>query len=79
MVGVFSAFAMAAGVSLTVLAIGLASLGINRVVSNRSAARTQALQTIRSRFALAGAVFITLFAAWQTFALLAGWQLTGLA
>lgn len=78
-VGVFSTFAMAAGVSLTVLAIGLASVAINRAVSNRSTARKQALQTIRTRFALAGAVFITLFAAWQTFALLAGWQLTGLA
>ena len=79
MVGVLSAFAMAAGVSLTVLAIGLASLGINRAVSRRSAARRQALQTIRTRFALAGALFITLFAAWQVFALLAGWQVAGLA
>lgn len=79
MVGVLSAFAMAAGVSSTVLAIGLASLGINRAVSSRSAARRQALQTIRTRFALAGAVFITLFAAWQVFALLAGWQVAGLA
>jgi nickel/cobalt exporter len=78
-VGVLSAFAMAAGVSLTVLAIGLASLGINRAVSGRSAARRQALQTIRTRFALAGALFITLFAAWQVFALLAGWQVAGLA
>jgi nickel/cobalt transporter (NicO) family protein len=79
MVGVLSAFAMAAGVALTVLAIGLASLGINRAVSGRNAARRQALETIRTRFALAGALFITLFAAWQVFALLAGWQLAALA
>ncbi|CAN7172029.1 high frequency lysogenization protein HflD [Trinickia sp. LjRoot230] len=74
MVGVLSAFAMAAGVSLTVLAIGLASLSINRATSARSVARRQALETIRTRFALAGALFITLFAAWQVLALLSGWQ-----
>ncbi|ACD18647.1 high-affinity nickel-transporter [Paraburkholderia phytofirmans PsJN] len=77
-IGVLSVFTMAAGVSLTVLAIGLASLGMNRAVSSRSVARREALQTIRTRFALAGAVFITLFAAWQVFALLAGWQVAGL-
>lgn len=80
MVGVLSAFAMAAGVSITVSAIGLASLGINRVVSSRGVARRQqVLEAIRTRFALAGALFITLFAAWQVFALLSGWKLATLA
>jgi len=79
MVGVLSALAMAAGVSLTVLAVGLASLGINRAVSSRSLARRQVLETIRTRFALAGALIITLFAAWQVFALLSGLQLAALA
>ncbi|MGF6602021.1 nickel/cobalt exporter [Paraburkholderia sp. GAS448] len=79
MVGVLSALAMAAGVSLTVLTISLASLGINRVVSSRSVARRQVLETIRTRFALAGALIITLFAAWQVFALLSGRQLAALA
>lgn len=79
MVGVLSAFAMAAGVSLTVLVIGLASLGINRVVSSRNVARRQVLETIRTRFAFAGALFITLFAAWQVFALLSGLRLAALA
>jgi nickel/cobalt transporter (NicO) family protein len=79
LVGVLSAFAMAAGVSLTVLTIGLASLGINRVVSSRSVARRQVLAMIRTRLALAGAVIITLFAAWRVLALLSGWQLATLA
>ncbi|WP_161633307.1 nickel/cobalt transporter [Paraburkholderia dilworthii] len=79
MVGVLSAFAMAAGVSITVLTIGLASLGVNRLVSGRSLARRQVLQMIRKRLALAGALVITLFAAWRVVALLSGWQLATLA
>jgi len=78
MVGVLSAFAMAAGVSFTVLAISLASLGINRVVSSRNTARRQVLEMIRTRLALAAALIITLFAAWRVFALLSGWQLAAL-
>jgi nickel/cobalt exporter len=78
MTGVLAAFAMAAGVSLTVFAIGLASLGVNRVASSWSVARRQAFERIRVRFALIGAVFITVFAAWQVFALLIGWQVTTL-
>jgi nickel/cobalt exporter len=79
MIGVLSAFAMAAGVALTVLGIGLTSLGVNRLVSKESGSRRRALEQIRVRLAMGGALFITLFAAWQVFAILVGWQTTSLA
>jgi nickel/cobalt transporter (NicO) family protein len=79
MTGVLSAFAMSAGVALTVSVVGLMSLGVNRVVSTRSISNRQALQRIRRRFALSGALFITVFAAWQVFALLSGWEAASLA
>lgn len=77
--GVLSAFAMAAGVALTVLCIGLTSLGVNRLVSKGSGSRRRALEQVRVRLAMGGALFITLFAAWQVFAILVGWQATSLA
>ena len=79
MVGVLSAFAMAGGVALTVFAIGLSSLGINRFVSRKRMLRSQAVEQIRYRLALGGAVFITLFAAWQACSLLLGLRAAGLA
>jgi len=79
MTGVLSAFAIAAGVALTVLVIGLTSLGVNRLVSNRSGSRRRAFEQVRVRLAMGGALFITLFAAWQVFAILVGWQATSLA
>jgi hypothetical protein len=77
--GVLSAFAIAAGVALTVLTIGLTSLGVNRLVSTGAQSRRRALEQVRFRLAMGGALFITLFAAWQVFAILAGWQATSLA
>jgi nickel/cobalt transporter (NicO) family protein len=77
--GVLSAFAIAAGVALTVLCIGLTSLGVNRLVSTRAQSRRRALEQARFRLAMGGALFITLFAAWQMFAILAGWQASALA
>lgn len=77
--GVLSAFAMAAGVALTVLCIGLTSLGVNRLVSKGSGSRRRTLEQLRVRLAMGGALFITLFAAWQVFAILVGWQATSLA
>jgi nickel/cobalt transporter (NicO) family protein len=79
MIGVLSAFAMGAGVALTVLGIGLTSLGVNRLVSKGSGSRRRALEQVRIRLAMGGALFITLFAAWQVFAILVGWQATSLA
>jgi ABC-type nickel/cobalt efflux system permease component RcnA len=79
MIGVLSAFAMAAGVALTVFCIGLTSLGVNRLVSKGSGSRRRALEQVRIRLAMGGALFITLFAAWQVFAILIGWQATSLA
>lgn len=79
MVGVLSAFAMGAGVSVTVLAVGATSLSLNRVVSRQSVARRQRIERIRFGLALAGALFITIFAAWQVIALMAGWQTASLA
>ena len=79
MTGVLSAFAMAAGVALTVLVIGLAGLGLNRFAAGRNFARRQTLEQIRMRVALAGAVFICLFAAWQVFVLLSGLRIASLA
>ena len=78
MTGVLCAFAMAAGVSLTVFVIGLVSLGVNRIASNWNFARRQALERIYMRFALTGALFITAFAGWKVFAILIGWQATAL-
>ncbi len=49
MVGVLSAFAMAAGVALTVFAIGLSSLGVNRMVSRQHAARFSSRSLPRGR------------------------------
>jgi nickel/cobalt transporter (NicO) family protein len=79
MIGILSALAMGAGVSCTVLAIGATSLSLNRAVSKRSAITRQKVERIRFGLALAGAVFITLFAAWQVIALMTGWQAAGLA
>ncbi|MGA7812571.1 nickel/cobalt transporter [Caballeronia sp.] len=79
MVGILSALAMGAGVSCTVLAIGATSLSLNRAVSKRSAITRQKVERIRFGLALAGAVFITLFAAWQVIALMTGLQAAALA
>jgi nickel/cobalt transporter (NicO) family protein len=79
MLGVLAAFAMAAGVALTVLCIGLTSLAVNRLVSKGSGSRRRALEQVRVRLAMGGALFITLFAAWQVFAILVGWQATSLS
>jgi nickel/cobalt exporter len=79
MTGVLSAFAIAAGVALTVLIIGVTSLGVNRLASTRTQSRRRALEQVRFRLAMGGALFITLFAAWQVFAILVGWQATSLA
>jgi nickel/cobalt transporter (NicO) family protein len=79
MIGVLSAFAMGAGVALTVLCIGLTSLGVNRLVSKGNGSRRHALEQVRIRLAMGGALFIILFAAWQVFAILVGWQATSLA
>ena len=79
MVGVLSAFAMAGGVALTVFAIGVSSLGVNRLVSRKGMLRSQAVEQIRYRLALGGAAFITLFAAWQACSLLLGLRVAGLA
>lgn len=79
MAGVWSAFAMAAGVALTVSAIGLTSLGMNRMMSARGIGRDRALTRVRVGLALGGAAFISLFAAWQLFALLAGLKIAELA
>jgi len=79
LVGVLSAFAMAGGVALTVFAIGVSSLGVNRYVSRKRMLRSQAVEVIRYRLALGGAMFITLFAAWQACSLLLGLSAAGLA
>lgn len=77
--GIVSAFAMAAGVALTVLGIGLASLGTNRVLSAQRLVQQQAINRIRTRLALAGALFMTVFAAWQALALMLGWHVASVA
>ncbi|WP_277183207.1 nickel/cobalt transporter [Caballeronia sp. BR00000012568055] len=74
-VGIISTFAMSAGVALTICAIGLASRGINRTFAAKSAR----FDSLRRRVALGGAGVIVAFAAWQVFALVAGWSVMGLA
>jgi nickel/cobalt transporter (NicO) family protein len=74
-VGIISTFAMSAGVALTICAIGLASRGINRTFAAKSAR----FDGMRRRVALGGACIIVAFAAWQVFALVAGWSVMGLA
>ena len=78
-VGVLASLAMGAGVACTVLAIGMASLFVNRTVSNAAFLRRQKFDRIRIGMALAGAIFITAFAAWQVFALVSGAQAASLA
>ena len=78
-VGVLASLAMGAGVACTVLAIGMASLSVNRMVSNAAVFRRQKVERIRFGLALAGAIFITAFAAWQVFALMSGTQAASLA
>jgi len=79
MTGVLAAFAIGAGVALTVLVIGLTSLGVNRLVSTREQSRRRILENIRFRLALSGALFITIFTGWQVFAILVGLHSTSLA
>jgi ABC-type nickel/cobalt efflux system permease component RcnA len=78
-VGVLASLAMGAGVACTVTAIGMASLSVNRMVSNAAVFRRQKVERIRFGLALAGAIFITAFAAWQVFALVSGTQAASLA
>ncbi|WP_213768858.1 hypothetical protein [Caballeronia sp. dw_19] len=78
-VGVLASLAMGAGVACTVLAIGMTSLSVNRMVSNVAVFRRQKVDRIRFGLALAGAIFITAFAAWQVFALVSGTQAASLA
>jgi ABC-type nickel/cobalt efflux system permease component RcnA len=78
-VGVLASLAMGAGVACTVLAIGMTSLSANRMVSNVTVFRRQKVDRIRFGLALAGAIFITAFAAWQVFALVSGTQAASLA
>ncbi len=79
LVGVASTFAMAAGVSCTVLAIATAGLSINRLISTQPARARKNIERIRFGLALSGAIFITLFAAWQVVALMTGWENATLA
>jgi nickel/cobalt exporter len=78
-VGVLASLAMGAGVACTVLAIAMTSLSVNRMVSNAVVFRRQKVERIRFGLALAGAIFITAFAAWQVFALVSGTQAASLA
>jgi nickel/cobalt transporter (NicO) family protein len=79
LVGVLASLAMGAGVACTVLAIGMTSLSVNRMASNAALLRGQKVDRIRFGLALAGAIFITAFAAWQVFALVSGTQAASLA
>lgn len=78
-VGVVASLAMGAGVACTVLAIGMASVSANRMVSNAAVFRRHKVDRIRFGLALAGAIFVTAFAAWQVFALVSGTQAASLA
>ena len=78
-VGVLASLAMGAGVACTVLAIAMTSLSVNRMVSNAVVFRRQKVERIRFGLALAGAIFITAFAAWQVYALVSGTQAASLA
>ncbi|MDN7184100.1 hypothetical protein M0D69_40040 [Caballeronia sp. SEWSISQ10-4 2] len=78
-VGVLASLAMGAGVACTVLAIGMTSLSMNRMVSKAVVFRHQKIERVRFGLALAGALFITAFAAWQVFALVSGTQAASLA
>ncbi|OXC78044.1 nickel/cobalt transporter [Caballeronia sordidicola] len=78
-VGVLASLAMGAGVACTVLAIGITGLSVNRMVSNAAVFRRLKVGQIRFGLALAGAIFITAFAAWQVFALVSGTQAASLA
>jgi ABC-type nickel/cobalt efflux system permease component RcnA len=78
-VGVLASLAMGAGVACTVLAIGMMSLSMNRMVSKAAVFRRQKIERIRFGLALAGALFITAFAAWQVYALMSGTQAASLA
>lgn len=79
MVGVLASLTMGAGVACTVLSIGMTSLSVNRMVSNAAVLRGHKVGRIRFGLALAGAIFITAFAAWQVFALVSGTQAASLA
>ncbi|GAB2892687.1 nickel/cobalt transporter [Paralcaligenes ginsengisoli] len=68
--GVFATLAMAAGVALTVVAIALAGLGVNRALTNRG--RNGSIQRARRLLALSGAALILLFAGVQCFLLISG-------
>jgi ABC-type nickel/cobalt efflux system permease component RcnA len=78
-VGVLASLAMGAGVACTVLAIGMTSLSMNRMVSKVAVFRRHKIERVRFGLALAGALFITAFAAWQVFALVSGTQAASLA
>ena len=78
-VGVVASLAMGAGVACTVLAIGMASVSANRMVSNAAVFRRHKVDRIRFGLALAGAIFVTAFAAWQVFAIVSGTQPASLA
>jgi nickel/cobalt exporter len=78
-VGVLASLAMGAGVACTVLAIGMTSSSLNRIMSNTAVFRRQKVERVRFGLALAGAIFITAFAAWQVFALVSGTQAASLA
>ena len=78
-VGVLASLAMGAGVACTVLAIGMTSSSLNRMMSGTAVFRRQKVERVRFGLALAGAIFITVFAAWQVFALVSGTQVASLA
>ena len=86
MIGVLASLAMAAGVALTVLLVGLASVGINRALvpqelpsaAGRLAAWQRPGESIRRGLALTGALFITVFSLLECAAILSGFTATTL-
>jgi len=76
--GVLATLAMAAGVALTVLLVGLASVGVNRAISRRLAAWRRPSEQIRRGLALSGALFITVFSILECLAILSGFTATTL-
>jgi nickel/cobalt exporter len=73
-IGVISTFAMAAGVALTVSVVGIGSLGANRLAFALALSERRGFARVRRGAALAGALFISAFAACQIAALCAGWS-----
>jgi len=70
--GIFACLAMAFGVALTVLLVGLASVGVNRAIFSHLAAWQRPGEQIRRALALIGALFITVFSLLECAAILLG-------